>query len=126
VTDPADPATFDAAVLDLTLTEREPHRSRLAMYTELLRVRRGFSVLTDQTAQQHVSIVGDTVYVVRSTPTTTASLIFNFSSARVEHPAPDDADTIVFDTDDERWRGNGFEAGTIGAWSGRLSVGHDR
>jgi maltooligosyltrehalose trehalohydrolase len=126
VTDPADPATFDAAVLDLTLTEREPHRSRLAMYTELLRVRRDFSVLTDQTAQQHVSIVGDTVYVVRSTPTTTASLIFNFSSARVEHPAPDDADTIVFDTDDERWRGNGFEAGTIGAWSGRLSVGHDR
>jgi maltooligosyltrehalose trehalohydrolase len=55
VADPADPTTYEAAVLDVTLTEREPHRSRLAMYTELLRLRRAHPILTDSSAQQHVS-----------------------------------------------------------------------
>ena len=125
VADPADPATFEAAVLDPTLAEHEPHRSRLAMYTELLRVRRDYPVLTDPAAQQHVSIVGDTVFVVRSTPTATASLIFNFSDEQVEHPAPDPGDTIVFDSDDQRWGGRGYEASPIGAWSARLGVRRD-
>ena len=125
VADPADPATFEAAVLDPTLTEREPHRSRLAMYTELLRVRRECPALTDPAAQQHVSIVGDTIFVVRSTPTATASVIFNFLGDQIEHPAPDPADTIVFDTDDERWGGTGYDASTIGAWSARLVVRRD-
>jgi len=122
VADPADPATFDSAVLDPTLAEQEPHRSRLAMYTELLRIRREFPVLTDPAAQQQVSIVGDTVFVVRSTPTATASVIFNFSGDQIEHPAPDPTDTIVFDTDDERWGGHGFDATTIGVWSARLGA----
>jgi len=122
VADPADPATFDAAVLDPTLAEREPHRSRLAMYTELLRVRRDAPVLTDPGAQQHVSIVGDTIFVVRSTPTATASLIFNFSPQPVEHPAPTASDEIVFDTDDLQWGGTGHSLDTIGPWSARLSM----
>ncbi len=125
VADPADPATFEAAVLDPTLSEREPHRSRLAMYTELLRIRRDNPVLTDHAAQQHVSIVGDTIFVVRSTNAATASVIFNFSGERIRHPAPDPADTIAFDTDDERWGGSGSEPTTIGAWSARLSVHRD-
>ena len=122
VADPADPTTFASAVLDVTLTEREPHRSRLALYTELLRIRRGYPVLTDPAAQQHVSIVDDAVFVVRSTPTATASLIFNFAGAAVEHPAADPSDTIVADTADERWGGPGHLPATIGAWSARLSV----
>ncbi len=122
VADPADPATFASAVLDVTLTEHEPHRSRLAMYTELLRIRREQGVLTDPVAQQHVSIVGDTIFVVRSTADASTSLVFNFSAEPVEHPAPDTADSVVFDTDDERWGGNGYDAATIGAWSARLAV----
>jgi len=82
-------------------------------------------VLTDPAAQQHVSIVGDTVFVVRSTPTATASVIFNFSGDQIEHPAPDPADMIVFDTDDERWGGRGYDASTIGAWSARLGARRD-
>ena len=127
VADPADPATFERATLDVTLTEREPHRSRLAMYTELLRIRREHPVLTDPAAQQHVSIVGDTMFVVRSLPDVTASLVFNFSGDSPEHPAPDAADTSVFDSDDPRWCGDHPDAGptdtaTIAPWSARLSI----
>jgi maltooligosyltrehalose trehalohydrolase len=120
VADPGDPATFAGAVLDPTIAERDPRR--LALYTELLRVRREHPVLTDPAAQQHVSIVDDAIFVVRSLPGITASLSFNFSDATVPHPAPNPADAIVFDTDDERWGGNGSEAPSVGAWSARLSM----
>jgi hypothetical protein len=122
VADPADPATFEAAVLDPTLTEREPHRSRLAMYTELLQVRRAHRVLTDPAAQQHVSMVGDTVFVVRSTDEASASLIFNFGADALDHPAPDPVESIVFDTEDDRWGGAGVDARTIRPWSARLAI----
>jgi maltooligosyltrehalose trehalohydrolase len=127
VSDPADPATFERAILDVTLTEREPHRSRLAMYTELLRIRREHPVLTDPTVQQRVSIVGDTMFVVRSTPDLTASLVFNFSGSSLEHPAPDPAGGTVFDSDDPRWCGDVPDASpaapaTIAPWSARLSI----
>jgi maltooligosyltrehalose trehalohydrolase len=120
VADPADPATFAAAVLDVTLTEREPHRSRLAMYTELLRIRREHRVLTDPDAQQHVSFVDDALFVVRSTPAATASLVFNFSSKRVDHPAPGDA--VVFDSDDERWGGPGWSPTCVGPHTARFGL----
>jgi maltooligosyltrehalose trehalohydrolase len=122
VADPADPDTFRRAVLDVTLTEREPHRSRLAMYTELLRLRREHPVLTDPTAQQHVSVVGDAIFVVRSTAEATASLVLNFRDESRDHPAPDPLAAIVFDTDDERWDGAGIDPTTIAPWSARLSI----
>ena len=40
VADPADPATFEAAVLDPSVAERPPHAPVLAAYTELLALRR--------------------------------------------------------------------------------------
>jgi maltooligosyltrehalose trehalohydrolase len=124
IADPADPATFERAVLDVTLTEREPHRSRLAMYTELLRIRREHPVLTDPAAHQRVSIVDDVVLVVRSCPGATASLVFNFSDTRFDHPTTDPAGAVVFDSNDERWGGPGRVTDRIGAWSARLSVAH--
>lgn len=96
------------------------------MYTELLRVRRETPVLTDPRAQQHVSIVGDAMFVVRSMPDFTASLVFNFSGGSLEHPAADPADAIVFDSEDPRWCGDHSDAGpatgTIAPWSARLSI----
>ena len=103
------------------------------MYTELLRLRREHPVLTDPAAQQHVSIVGDTMFVVRSVPGATASLAFNFSGDSLDHPAPDPADAIVFDSDDPRWRGDHADTdwaptastastATIAPWSARLSI----
>jgi maltooligosyltrehalose trehalohydrolase len=122
VADPADPAIFRAAVLDPTLTEREPHRSRLAMYTELLRIRRNHPVLTAPAAQQHVSIEDHTVFVVRSTPDATATLVFNFCGDTVDRSASEPADDIVFDSDDERWGGPGAAPDRIAPWSARLSI----
>ena len=123
VADPADPATFRSAVLDPTLSDHEPHRSRLAMCRELLRVRRETPVVTAPNAQQHVSIVGTTVLVVRSTTTATATLIMNFSPDPFTHPTPDDPLAVtVFDSDDPRWGGPGIDARTIGAWAARLET----
>ena len=124
VADPADPATFDGAVLDVGLAEREPHRSRLAMYRELIRVRRSHPILTDPTAQQHVSCVDDVVFVVRSMPGTTASLALNFSPDGVDHPAPDPADAVVFDSDDPKWGGPGWSPDRVAPWSAHLSITH--
>lgn len=121
VADPADPATFERAVLDPALAEREPHRSRLAMYTELLRVRRDEPILTDPAAQQHVSVVGDAVLVVRSTPSATATLKLNFSADATADPIPGDA-PAVFDSDDVRWGGPGANREILGAWSARLEI----
>ena len=126
VADPADEVTFERAVLDPTLAGREPHRSRLAMYTELLRIRREHTILTDPAAQQHVSVVGDTVMVVRSTTTATASLTLHFADAAITHPAPDAPDAIVFDSDAPQWGGPGFDPATLGAWTARLAVTHGR
>jgi maltooligosyltrehalose trehalohydrolase len=121
VADPADPRTFASAVLDPTLTEREPHRALLAMYTELLRIRRAHPVLTDPAARQQVSVIGDTMDVVRSNPAVTATLVLNFSSEPVERAAPDPAGSILFDSDDARWGGPGGNPGSIGAWGARLT-----
>ena len=49
VADPADPATFAAAVLDPSLAAAEPHRQVLAAYTELLALRRRHGVLRGAT-----------------------------------------------------------------------------
>ena len=122
VADPADPATFESAVLDVTATEREPHRSRLAMYTELSRLRRELPILTDADARQDVSVVDDAVLVVRSLPGVTASLVLNFSSVAFDHRAPDPAGDVVFDSNDERWGGPGWMADRVGPWSARLCV----
>jgi hypothetical protein len=72
-----------------------------------------------------VSFVDDALFVVRSTPGATASLVFNFSDGSLEHPAPDPADAVVFDSDDPRW-GSGevgaADPATIPPWSARLSI----
>ena len=124
VADPADPSTYEAAVLDVTLTEREPHRSRLAMYTELLRLRRAHPILTDPGAQQHVSFHDDALFVVRSLPGETAALVLNFCADGVDHPAPDPVEAVVFDSDDPRWGGPGWSVDRIAPWSARLSITH--
>lgn len=129
VADPADPSTFTSAVLDLTLTEREPHRSRLAMCTELLRLRREHPVLTDPAADQQVSSVGAAVLVERSVPGTTARLVLNFSAEpvpfRTGDPRPGSGHP-AFDTDDSRWGGTSASDGdTVAPWSARLVLSSD-
>ena len=124
VADPADRSTFETAVLDARLSEHEPHRSRLAMYTELLRLRRSHPVLTDPGARQDVSFVDGAVFVVRSSSGETASLVFNFSNGVVDDRTSDSADDVVFDSADVRWGGTGWSIDRIAPWSARLSISH--
>ncbi len=122
VSDPGDPATFEAAVLDPTLAEREPNR--LALYSELLRVRREHPVLTDPAARQEVTIVDDAVVAVRSLPGVTASLVFNFSADGLDRGASDSGDEVIFDSDDPRWGGPGRSLDHIAPWSARFTISH--
>ncbi len=126
VADPADPETFRRAVLDPSLAQREPHRSRLALTTELLRLRRQHGALTDPSANQQVSMVDDMMFVVRSTPEVTATLMFNFSGDGADVPDPGSADEVVLDTSDERWGGRGWSPDRMEPWSARLVVGRAR
>lgn len=121
VADPSDPATFEAAVLDPTLTEGDPHRSRLAMYTELLRIRRAHSTLTDPRASQDVSLTDDLMIVVRANADATVTIMLNFSPVAVE-TVDEVMGTRVFDSDEDRWGGPGLRGGSLGAWSARLVV----
>ncbi len=52
VPDPQDPATFERSRLDWGEPDREPHRSMLAWYRDLLRLRRAHPALTDGNRDQ--------------------------------------------------------------------------
>ena len=88
IADPADPATFASAVIDPTLAERGPHARLLAMYTELLRLRRELRVLTDPSADQTVELDGSVLTVRRiggrsGTTTTTRARITSAASRSI-------------------------------------------
>jgi maltooligosyltrehalose trehalohydrolase len=119
VADPADSETFRRAVLDPTVAAREPHRSRLAMYTELLRMRREHDVITSPDAPQEVSVDGPVLTVTRWGPYATAKICFNFSADPIGREAEGE---VVFDTDDHAWGGPGRRRDIIGPWSARFEL----
>lgn len=119
VADPADPDTYRQAVLDPSMASREPHRSRLALYTELLRLRREHGVLTAAEAPQEVTVDGSVMTVTRWGPHATAKLCFNFSDDLIGREAEG---AVVFDTDDHAWDGPGRRRDLIGPWSARLEM----
>ena len=122
VADPGDPATFAAAVIDPSLAERGPHRSRQAMVIELLRLRCDHAVLTDPAAAQDVAVEASVIVVIRRLPDSTATVVMNFSSSEAAVPAADGG--CVFDSADARWGGPGRAADRMAPWSARLFVSH--
>ena len=133
VADPADPATFAAAVLDPSLGDSGTHASLLAMYTELLRIRREVSVLTDPEAEQRVLLDGALLTVVRASSTSVAVTRFNFSDRAIDVDAEGirqgidaelDAGTARFDSSAMSWGGEpaGGATTAVPAFSARLWV----
>ena len=122
VADPADPATFAGAVLDPSAAEDEPHRGLLALYTELLRLRRAHPVLTSAGAEHEVQRLGDVLVVRRSQDDVGVTLVFNLGPDPVAEPAVDGE--VVFDSTDPQWSGRPTPAaaGHLPAWSARLLV----
>lgn len=109
VPDPGHAATFSAAVLDPTVTDREPHRSMLAMYTELLRLRRDHPVVCDPATRRTVRVHDHTVVVHATAADGSRGLLaIHLGHEPVSVPAPEGA-AVVFDGADPVWRG---EAGT--------------
>lgn len=130
VADPADPATFAAAVLDPSVAESGVNAALLAMYTELLRIRRETPVLTDPDAEQQVLLDGAVLTVVRASASSVAVARFNFSDRPIDvSPDVNDAGTFqtgpeLFDSSAERWGGEPAAAATVStpAFSARLWV----
>jgi maltooligosyltrehalose trehalohydrolase len=117
VADPGDPATFEAAVLDPSLAEREPHAGLLAWYTELIRVRRATPALTSSRADQAVRVhAGDgasrTVVLTRRLDAVTARVVLHFSDVEI--------DPAELDLPDQAPLLDSAAGPTIAPWSARL------
>ncbi len=108
VADPADPATFDAAVLDPACADHQPHAGLLAMYTELLRLRREHRVLTDPRASQTVESDATSITIKRDCDGVTARLVLGFGVDAIG--GGEDDHVATFDTDDPRWSGESLTA----------------
>ncbi|CAN5743450.1 malto-oligosyltrehalose trehalohydrolase [soil metagenome] len=126
VADPADPDTFRAAVLDPSLAESGAHAGILAMYTELLRVRREVDVLTAPDATQRVTMLGGddptAIVIERKAGDDASTLVLNFGPNMLDLPTTP-AGPVVFDTSDERWTDpGGSSAESIAPFSARLYV----
>jgi maltooligosyltrehalose trehalohydrolase len=121
VADPADPETFRRAKLQPDQAEREPHRALLAMYTELLRIRRATQVLTDPAAVQTVECEGATITIVRAALELGATkLILNFGDGAVDAATEPDM-AVLFDSSDPRWGGATEDPkSAVSPWSARL------
>jgi maltooligosyltrehalose trehalohydrolase len=106
VADPGDVATFRAAVLDPSRAAREPHRTILAAYTELIGLRRRHKILHGD-AEQTVTVTDGTIVVERRRDPERSVLVLSFGTG----PAPAGADraglVVAFDTSE--WTGG--EAG---------------
>jgi maltooligosyltrehalose trehalohydrolase len=106
VADPADPATFAAAVLDPSVATRAGHREVAAAYAELLRVRRGEPVVHDRAATQTVTRDGDVIVVDRRLADRRSVLVLHLGEGDVT-VALDEGLDVLFDAGDERWGGGG-------------------
>ena len=119
IPDPGDAATMRAAVLDPRLSESEGHRELLAMYTELLRLRREYPAVRSPRARQRVDLHDTVVGVHRALEVrggrSASSLLVNLGDRAVivevagEHDGDHDrqAVTLAFDSADPRWGGPG-------------------
>ena len=125
VADPADPATFEAAVLDPSIASSGLHARLLAMYTALLRIRREHPVLTDANAIQTVDLDSAVLTLSRELGDTTAVMTFNFGDETVT-PTSHDEDRVLFDSSAPGWiDGSDTEvtpADPVAPWSARLVV----
>ena len=123
IADPADPATFREAVIDPALGERDPHRSHLAMYTELLRLRREQPLVTAADVEQTVTLQGSTLTVKRTRSGDVMLLVLNFGDREIPPSTSDSVGRVLFHSDAPRWGGAGARG--IAPWSARLVVATD-
>lgn len=107
VPDPGDPGTRDAAVLDPSLADREPHRSLLALHSEAYRLRREITTVRSPAAHQKVEHHDAVVLLSRWLPGAASTLLVNLGDRAVTVPLPaahgDRPVEIALDTAAARW-----------------------
>jgi maltooligosyltrehalose trehalohydrolase len=103
IPDPQDPATFARSRLDWSEREREPHASTLALYRQLIQLRRTDPVLRRSSRQGlSASAEGPLLMVNRASAEGRRVLVVNFSAAPVALPgaltAPEARATVLLST----------------------------
>ncbi|HXX72921.1 MAG TPA: malto-oligosyltrehalose trehalohydrolase [Candidatus Acidoferrales bacterium] len=102
--DPQDETTFRNSKLNLNLKTREPHRTLLAFYSTLIRLRRKLPLDTSKEA----SVSGRTICMRRWNDHDEILMIYNFGgSERVSLRIPLGSWLKELDSADVRWRGEG-------------------
>jgi maltooligosyltrehalose trehalohydrolase len=108
VPEPGARSTFESAVLDPSIAERDERSAGLlAMYTELLRLRREMPSVASPKATQQIDQIGGAVIIRRALDGRTTTVVINESDPPVELPI---AGTLAFASDDPRWGGSGGTA----------------
>lgn len=116
VPEPGARSTFESAILDPTVVDRDDRAARLlALYTELLRLRREVAAVASPAAEQEVTTIAGVVLVQRSLPDSTSTLAINESDLAARYPLGGE---LVFASDDRRWGGDG----SAGVGGGELSL----
>ncbi|MCC6858930.1 MAG: malto-oligosyltrehalose trehalohydrolase [Bryobacterales bacterium] len=114
--DPQAESTFLQSRLDRGLREREPHRTLLRFYRELIRLRRRCAPLGDlRPESRRVSTHGRAILVVRRCDGAEALTVFHFgdSAARTRLPATAGAWRVELDSSARAWRGPGGLSGVL-------------
>ena len=127
IADPADPATFTAAVLNPSLGDSGPHAALLAMYTELIRLRRHLPILTDATAKQRVVVDRELLTVIRTSASSTSVTRYNFSDELRSIDGTDIGvslgdESLRFDSAAPAWGGDATTGHVLPPFSARLWV----
>ena len=126
VPEPGAPATFESAILDPSVVARDDRAARLlAMYTELLRLRRDVAALASPQATQQVELIEGSVVITRSLDGQVSRVVINESDATAELPL---AGVLTFASDAVHWGGDGETAIlpdrlTVAPWTVALVTG---
>jgi maltooligosyltrehalose trehalohydrolase len=119
--DPASAETFAAARLDRSERGSESGRAMLALYRELIDVRRRCPVLTDPNIIESHAAVEDGVLTIRRRSSTTMSVVvLNFSGD--SRPLPPDGVTGQHRVIDSAWPGRLADADELPGYGFSLSV----
>jgi maltooligosyltrehalose trehalohydrolase len=109
VPDPQDETTFANSKLHLQLRDKEPHRTLLLFYRELIRLRRKYNLGSEADWQITEDDNLNVITAVRSSPDSCVAMIFNFSPGEITlPPAPRSGQWITeLYSADSRWLGPG-------------------
>jgi maltooligosyltrehalose trehalohydrolase len=115
VADPGDRATFERAVLTPSLAAGEPHRTVLAAYAELIRLRRRHAILRGE-AEQRVTLHENAIVVERRRDGQRSVLVLALGQEPASVPVDTAGLIVAFDSAAPEWRGDGSSLVSDGAF----------